>query len=307
MTIKKTLLTTGISVLSAFVLFAVPGVHAATNSADIINSGDGFDFSNSASTRTNVDVSNTNVSDVMQHINADVMTGGNSADRNIGDGGGAAGIMTGNATLGVGLQVSGNSNGTAISGVTGNNDANLTDVVNTGDDADVNAMTDRSTFVRMNNYNDAMVHQMGDIHAATGNNAADRNVGGAGIVTGNTDVSVGLATNMNQNMTALNLGNMSSQNGGGLNAASIVNTGDDMRLDSDHETQTRVSSDSYNRMSTMQHVYTRLHAGNNDSNRGIGGSMIDTGMSRFNVGATVQGNNNMTMFGSLLDALMGWF
>lgn len=307
MTIKKTLLTTGISVLASFVLFAVPGVHAATNSADIINSGDGFDFSNSASTRTTVDVSNTNVSDVMQHINADVMTGGNSANRNIGDGGSAASIMTGNATLGVGLQVSGNSNATALSGVTGNNDANLTDVVNTGDNANVNAQTNRSTFVRMNNQNDAMVHQMGDIQAKTGDNAANRNIGGAGIVTGNTDVSVGLATNANQNMTALNLGNMSSQNGAGMNAASIVNTGDDMRVDSNHETQTRVSSNSYNRMSTMQHVYTHLSAGNNDSNRGIGGSMIDTGMSRFNVGATVQGNHNMTMFGSLMDALMGWF
>ncbi len=307
MTTKKAILTTGISVLSAVVLFAAPGVHAATNSADIINSGDGFDFSNSAATRTNVDVSNTNVSDVMQHINADVMTGGNSADRNIGNGGGSAGIMTGNATVGVGLQVSGNRNDTAIAGMGATGDTNFSDVVNTGDDANVNAMTDRSTFVRLNNSNDASVHQMGMIEAMTGNNDADRNVGGAGIVTGNADVTVGLATNTNQNMTALNLGNMSSQNGAGLNAASIVNTGDDTSVDSNNETQTRVSSDSYNRMSTYQSVYTRLHAGNNDSNRGIGGSMIDTGTSRFNVGAAVQGNHNMTMFGSLMDTLMGWF
>lgn len=302
MTTKKALIT-GISALSAFVFFMAPGAHAATNVADIINSGDGLDFNSSASTNTNVDVNNTNVMDIMQHIDANVSTGGNDASRNIGD----STIMTGNATVGVGMQVAGNHNTTALTGLGSNADSNLVDVVSTGDDARVSTNTDRNTFVGVRNYNEASVHQMGDIHATTGGNDANRGVGGAGIMTGNADVAVGLSANTNHNATALNLGTMSSQNGAAVNAASLVNTGDDMSVYSDNETRTRVRMENDNRTSMMQHFYSRVDAGENDNNRGIGGSMIDTGMTRLNVGTTIQGNHNTTMFGSLLDALFGWF
>lgn len=304
----KAIVTTGVSILTAFVLFAAPAAHAV-NQADIINSGDDFDFDHSASTRTDVQVDNTNISDVMQNINAHVETGGNSASRNIGSGGNSAGILTGNASVGVGLHVTGNHNDTAIAGFNSGNDVNFLDVVNTGDDAELDSRTERSTNVYVNNDNHATVNQMGDIHAMTGNNDANRNVGGAGIVSGNAEVAVGLNTNTNHNMTAIGMGGLSSlnTNGSGLNASSIVNTGDDLEGDSRSETRTRVSSSSYNRLNSYQSVYSHAESGDNDSDRGVGGGLIDTGAARFVLGSTVQGNHNMTMFGSLMDALWNMF
>lgn len=305
MTTKKTILTTGVSILSAFVLFAAPAAHAATNQADIINSGDGFEFDHSASTSTDVQVDNTNVMDIMQHVNANVVTGDNSADRNIG----GSGIQTGNATVGVGLQVAGNHNDTAIAGFNSGNDVNFLDVVNTGDDAGFDSRTNRNTNVDISNDNRATVHQMGDIRAVTGRNDADRNVGGSQIYTGAADVAVGMNTNTNHNMTAVGMGGLSSLNsaGNGLNASSIVNTGDDLDGDSRTDSRTSVSSSSYNSMGSYQHISSDMRSGNNDSDRGVGHSMIDSGNSRFSIGSSVQGNHNMTMFGSLMDVLFGMF
>ncbi|CAN5171339.1 hypothetical protein BH09PAT1_BH09PAT1_1620 [soil metagenome] len=301
MTTKKAVLTTGVSMFAAIVLLATP-THAA-NQADLINSGDGFNFDHSTSTRTNVQVDNTNVSNVMQDINARVETGGNDASRNIGSGN----ILTGNATVGVGLQVAGNHNDTQIAGINGGTDVNFVDAVNTGDDASLNSRTDRSTDVNVSNDNSSSVSQMGDIRTMTGRNDAGRNVGSGWIDTGAADVAVGLNTNTNNNMTAIGMGGLSSQNGAGLNANSIVNTGDELSGNSDSATRTRVSSNSYNSMNSYQGVSSELMSGDNASDRGVGRSTITSGNSRYAIGSTVQGNHNMTTLGGLMNGLWSMF
>jgi len=132
-------------------------------------------------------------------------TGGNTSDRNIGQGADSGIINTGDAQVNVIMLASANSNNTAVcdtGGVSGSSD-----ITNTGNDVDINNQTSNNNSTQVNNDNSANVNQTVNAVANTGNNHANRNIsigGNAGVITtGNATVNVLAGADVNQNQTTV--------------------------------------------------------------------------------------------------------
>ncbi len=304
---KKALLT-GFSLLAVMGLIGTPVALAATDATSIVNSGDDVDIDTTSSSSTNVNVNNTNIANVTQQVTSQVNTGNNSADQNISLDGQGTGIMTGNAMSQVGLNVDANHNMTAVAVGGSSGDTNMTDIVNTGDDADIDTTARSRTRVNVNNFNQAFVQQAATVQANSGNNDADQNIGdGPSIMTGNAGAAVGFNADVNHNDTAIALGSglSATQNGDG-NFTSIVNTGDDLDADTRVRTRTRITSNSTNIMSVLQSTLSQSNTGDNDADQNIGGTGLMTGAAGTQVGSTAGGNHNATFFGDIMDMLFFW-
>ncbi len=194
------------------------------------NIGNGADSSNSAN--TDVDnttlINNLNNANINNSINLDANTGGNTADKNMGD----SSITTGNTTVDSNLVTIANTNAVGQGDtwwlVIVNNNGNYTGQImgadpnstiagsglqfgvspngtvyalNSGNGADSTneANTSSSTTTEINNTNNATINNNININANTGDNSADKNMGGANIQTGDINVMSNIVNFVNNN------------------------------------------------------------------------------------------------------------
>ncbi len=306
------MILTGVSLLTAAgMLMMGPAAFALSNGTGIVNSGDGVNVRSNTSSQMNIDVDQRNDANVMQRVNADVNTGHNDASGNIAtNGGGTAGITSGDAGLNVGLAVEANSNEIGIAGMSQNGGDNFTDIVNTGDDSRINTSTDTRTNVNVDSRNSSFVRQNIDSHMNTGYNSANDNIGGGGeIMTGEAVANVGLEAALNQNQIGISMGNSDMGSASAMNDTIVTNTGDDLDSDTRVNTRSDIFVRSSNRMSSEQHVSSHSNSGWNDAMDNIGGnsSSLMSGNAGMNSGASVMGNLNTTFLGSMWDSFMSMF
>lgn len=185
---------------------------------------------------------------------------------------------------------------------------NDTSVVNSGNNANVNSNTTQNTSATVTNTNTAVVDQVVNAHSNTGGNDANRNIGGAGITTGNAGVDVMMTTQANKNTTALDMG----MGGTSANTTDVVNTGDNSHVNTSTNTNssTTVTNDnmatvtqSCGGMGITDGLFGPMHmgmggcsanTGGNDANRNIGGAGVTTGNAGIAVGMDNHLNQNMT-------------
>lgn len=288
-----------------------PGSHA---SILVSNTGDENSIANRINDTKFIIVNNNNRAQVSQtcgtpvgreqlllgESNCAAITGGNHADRNIGTGGDAGVIETGDATVNVTFVAEANNNNTQVNAGNTNGTQTDTHIVNTGDDNSFSNNANSLTGVAVNNNNDARVNQTVNAIADTGNNTADRNICmGDGckagyIKTGDAKVNVTLVADVNNNETAVDLGN------GGQAAAAgtldVTNTGDNNTFENNTNNTTTVEVNNNNFMDIVQHVIAKAITGLNNASRGIGqaAGIITTGDAQVTVNESVSGNNNCT-------------
>jgi len=315
--IKKTFLV----LATSSVMLAVPAVYATGNGTSIVNSGDNTTVNTSTSQTSSVTVNNTNTATVDQNVNANSNTGNNTANSNISTGGTGTSILTGAAAVSTALSVAANNNTTAIGGVNPVS-ANMTDVTNTGDDANVNTTTSTNTSVQVNNTNMAQVSQscgggleqpsllfgfdlfhMGGCNANTGHNSANSNIGGAGITTGAAAVGVTMTDQLNKNRTLIGDPLVLNMGTGLLNDTSITNTGDDAVINTSATNTSDVGVNNLNEAMINQMVNANSNSGWNHANENIGGAHVMTGAAGVGVNLGTNVNTNTTGIGGGLGLL----
>jgi hypothetical protein len=291
-----------ITAAAAFAIAVSPAI-AAVNDTSVINSGDHVDVNSSTNTSSSTFVNNNNSAAVNQTVNASSNTGGNDANGNISLGGAGTSINTGAAAVNTALSVEANLNQTGISGGS-TATSNLTDVVNTGDDLDVNTSANNANFVSVNNSNNAYVNQAVDAKANTGKNDANSNIGGGTINTSGAAVGTELGVKVNKNETAVGgLGAGSLTAGSLVNATSATNTGDWVDINTSANNSNAVFVSNYNSLYSDQYVNAKANTGYNDANSNIGGGDIHTGPAGVSTGASVEANHNATGIAGWLGSL----
>lgn len=298
---KKVIFTFLISLAMAF----APGAFAQTNDTGVVNSGDNVDISSSASQNSAVKVINDNHAVVIQKVEADVNTGDNKANGNIGE----SSINTGSADVKVNLKAHLNKNLTVIDPVSGES-SNKIDVVNTGDNLNVNANASTNDYVKVYNNNHAFVKQDIEADVNTGDNKANRNIGDTSITTGNASVKADLKINANSNLTAIeNIDNSSlsglSSNQDEDNKVDVVNTGDNLKINANVSKNTYTKVKNNNSLFVIQKTDEELYisSGWNKAKRNIGATSVNTGNSTVRIGSYIQGNQNHTFIGNGLGFL----
>jgi len=192
-------------------------------SIHILNTGNHANYFGMTRYSQQAQVNNNNHAAINQTANASANTGDNSSNRGIAFGGNAGVINTGNAVVNVGMWAFANNNTSLISlGELGGNLMGL-DLVNTGDNLDVNQNNSSETNVGVNNNNTAYVNQTVNASANTGNNTANRNIsfgGNAGVInTGDAEVNICLVTDVNNSETVISLGNVDTGSAPGPSAS----------------------------------------------------------------------------------------
>ncbi|MEN9327603.1 MAG: hypothetical protein RI947_411 [Candidatus Parcubacteria bacterium] len=293
MRILKT--NTLVSLLTAASIAVAPGLAFADNGTAVINSGDNASVTSSTNQTSHVAVSNSNTAFTTQSVNADANSGGNTANSNIGLNGGGGTILTGAANIGAQMGVNANHNVTSVSGATSPASSNVTDVVNTGDNAHVNTTANTSNVVQVDNSNVAAVEQAFKAKANSGLNVANKNIGGGTIGTGGANIGATMGTDVNHNTTSVGgFGGLSGLSNGLVNGTSITNTGDHSTVHSSANSNSTVGVSNYNHALVNQGFFGASNTGKNAANSNIGGGLIGTGAA--NVGATmgVSANSNVT-------------
>lgn len=178
-------------------------------SIHILNTGNNANYLGMTRYTTLAQVNNNNLATINQNANSSANTGGNSSNRGISYGGDAGVITTGNAIVNIGMWALANTNDTLINlGGIGGGLLGL-NLVNTGDNLDVNQSNSNQTTVGVNNNNIAYVNQTVNVSANTGNNTANRNIsfgGNAGVInTGDAEVNICLVTDVNNSETVVNI------------------------------------------------------------------------------------------------------
>lgn len=250
---------------------SVPAL-ALTNDTSVVNTGDHVNIDAVAQHTSDTKVHNSNQAVVKQSVDINANTGGNTANGNIGTGGG---ISTGAVAATAQVGVMANSNNTLLAGNGGSmGSATTTDVVNTGDDADVDVSTKTNQSTQVKNHNSAYIQQAFKTAASTGNNKANGNVGSTGIETGAIAVAGGLDVAANENMTLIELGGPSASQ---QNVAVITNTGDDLDVDSRSSSDVYTKVMNHNAAKVTQYFDAKLKTGANTANGGVGNSAIGSG------------------------------
>jgi len=300
----------------------------ATSNVKIVNTGDNLTSDTQTSVDNTTTVTNNNVADINQVVNANANTGNNQANRNIAIGGDAGVIQTGNATVNTVLSANANLNHTVISGAEGTATSNV-NVVNTGDNASVTAGTSTSNTVEVTNNNRADINQVVNVNANTGENEANRNIGGGSITTGGVTINNLAVTHANGNYTfvvdssstaasvfnqfvqslfGLSLGDIMAGHGtvvSGLggpvagNNLNVTNTGDDLNVLAQNSTVHTVVVTNNNVSNVNQAVNVNANTGNNQCNRNVGGCDIVTGDVVVNTTLLVDSNFNFTVIGNV--------
>jgi hypothetical protein len=223
-------------------------------------------------------------------------TGNNDASRNIGLGGDAGVINTGDATVNVLMKAVANSNATEIENGGGSAPLTLA-VANTGNDSQFDANQNSQTSTGVSNSNNAAVSQSVNAKANTGRNSANRNIsigGNAGIInTGDATVNTLMLAQLNSNETEVSQG--SGQGGTGQSLA-VENTGDDSEFNSDTNSTNNTQVNNHNELSLFQQIVAYAKTGFNKANRNIGNAagIIDTGDAMIDAIIDIDANHNET-------------
>ncbi|OGK20291.1 hypothetical protein A3C23_02675 [Candidatus Roizmanbacteria bacterium RIFCSPHIGHO2_02_FULL_37_13b] len=226
------------------------------------------------------------------------ITGGNNSSANIAFGGDAGRITTGNATVNVTMVADVNNNSTTINGAGSGSSAN-SDVLNTGNDVNIDTTSNNTSNTTVNNRNSATINQRVNAKAITGKNIANGNISFGGcagcITTGDATVNVTLVADVNNNKTLIDNGSLNG-NVGGSNSQ-VVNTGDDVKISTETNNNTQITSNSTNFLDLAQNVFGRVITGFVKAIGNIGRSagIIVTGDAELNVNQKVTGNNNETV------------
>jgi len=217
-------------------------------------------------------------------------TGYNTANGNISSGGGTS-ITTGVATTAVQANASANSN-TTLLGLGGSSvGSNMTEIINTGDDADIDTEVETETNIGVGNFNSAVMNQFVEGSANTGFNGASGNIGPAGLSTGNAQVGVELEALANENLTLIGGG---SANGGLGNSTIITNTGEDVEVETEVENETNIGISNINLMFANQAIFGSSNSGYNAANSNIGNTEVTTGSALLLSSLGLGGNTNAT-------------
>lgn len=299
---------------SSALMFAAP-IAFASDATTIVNSGDHATVFTSSNQNSSVNVNNTNTAVVNQMVNASASTGSNTANHNISTGTTGTSIVTGDAGLTANFNVNANRNTTLI-GQTNPTSANLTDVTNTGDGANVNTSNNTTSAIQVNNTNRADVTQScggmslglnllstdrllgGGCSANTGDNHANGNIGGAAISTGQAGIGTNFQTTVNRNQTVIGdpLGMESS--GSVLDGTSITNTGDNATVFTSSNNNSTVGVNNSNDAMISQMLDAFTNSGDNHANGNIGGSAVLTGDAGITSNMNVNANTNATGIGN---------
>lgn len=287
----KVVRVAGITALTtAFAMFST-GALAATNGTSVVNSGDRVNIESEVEKESTVIVNNNNTAATTQTVLSNANTGGNSANRNIG----GTSVTTGNAVTSSALGVEANHNTTAISMPSTGADANLTDVVNTGNRADVETEVEIENTVVVNNTNSLYSMQGATSNSNTGANRASRNIGPTAVTTGNAGVSTDMWVDGNRNETAI--GSMSGNGGSLLNSTMVTNTGNRADVESEAESETTVIVNNTNMGWFSQYMMGKSDTGLNLASRNIGATGVATGNALVSANMGVEANHNTTGIG----------
>jgi hypothetical protein len=203
-----------------------------------------------------------------------VNTGGNTANKNIGD----TSIHTGTAAVNNALGVQANSNQTAINGGTANATGGDSSLVNTGNHVQFTAGDSNSTVIGVSNSNNAMATQMANSNVNTGDNKANQNIGDTSITSGAAGVSNVFGLDVNKNATAISGFNAGNGNDSDL---SVVNTGNHLDVNGGNTNSYVLGVSNTNNAYLMQMSNNCVNTGGNTANKNIG---LD------GVGAVMSGN-----------------
>ena len=294
------------------------------SNTDVVNTGDDLEVDASNETNTNTTVTNTNDAEVDQEVNIVANTGNNTADRNIAFNGDAGVIHTGDAIVVTELETEVNSNQTLISETApASNQDSTTDIVNTGDNLDVDVSNETNTSTTVNNTNNAEVTQTVKAVGNTGGNTASGNIGQSTMTTGNVTITTEIITNANNNYTFIVdsnvnglelfkqfveaflgmdwedlIGNSNGQSSSGNNVA-IVNTGDNATILAEQVQNREVVVNNTNYANVNQEVNVHANTGGNTCNANIGDCQITTGNATIWTQLVANLNNNFTFIGKV--------
>lgn len=170
--------------------------------------------------------------------------------------------------------------------------AQTTDVINTGDDVEIEAGSEYELDVRVENRNKAFIGQGSANFVNTGNNDTDGNIGGGSIDSGNAVVANRFEAQANANSTTIDTSGFGSN--GSDTTASIVNTGDDLEAELGSEYEVEVDVENDNRAIVLQGTLNAINTGNNEADENIGGGDIDSGNAGVLNEFSTQVNSNRT-------------
>lgn len=295
--------TIAIAASAVMMLSNVVVVSAATNVNDIVNSGYNLDV-NSSSTQTNVvTVNNTNTAVISQTDISSNNTGDNTSKGNIDlcgtCGAGGSSIVTGNAGSVSNMDVNVNSNSTAVTLPSGSGSStNNAVITNTGKHADFNLSANTTNVVTVNNNNDARINQTSISDNNTGDNYSGKNIGSAGIMTGDALSESNMSATGNSNATLVGgevgLGSCDTCVG---NYNNITNTGYNLDVNSSTNDVNVIGVNNYNGLWVSQTVLASNNTGDNRSKYNIGNGGILTGNAGSLSNMAAGGNSNATVVG----------
>lgn len=299
------------------------GGAGSSSSTDVVNTGDNLDVDASDEVSTNTTVTNTNNAEVDQEVNIVANTGNNTADRNIAFGGDAGVITTGDAIIVTELETEVNSNQTLISTETApaSTQGSDTEIVNTGDNLDVDVSSQNNSTTTVNNTNTAEVNQSVTATGNTGNNTASGNIGQSSMTTGNVTITTEIITNANNNYTFIVDSNVNglelfkqfvqaflgmdwedligSQSPAHNNSVAIVNTGDNATILAEQVQNREVVVNNTNNATVNQNVNVNANTGNNTCDANVGDCKITTGNATIWTQLVANLNNNFTFIGNV--------
>lgn len=181
-----------ISILAGLTLSGVALAAEATNS----NTGANSNNESKVEIKNDVTISSNNNTVINNTISISANTGGNSADKNTGDGT----VSTGDITGSVSVTNTGNMNGVfdSILNLNCNCDfsaSNSTTGADSNNESKVSVKNDINITVNSN----ANVNNNVDADLNTGGNSADKNTGNGSVSTGDIDFSVEIVNDLNKN------------------------------------------------------------------------------------------------------------
>ncbi len=278
------------TVAAAFVLT----VGVASADSGIVNSGNNANVNTSTTQNTLVNVSNSNSAVVSQSSFSVSNSGGNSTSGNIG--GGA--ISTGAAATSTNLGVQANQNQTAVNLPASVAAGNSAEVVNTGNNLDLNNSTTKNTAVTVANTNQFAGQQQAISLSNSGLNGTDGNIGGGSIATGAASSATKFGVEANVSQTAVNLAHLASM--GGTNDLMFTNTGNGANVDNSNTVNTVLGVANVNSALVSQSSFGLANSGLNFTDGNIWGGNIASGTAGVGNEFSVMANKNTTglAFGS---------
>ncbi|OGK57016.1 hypothetical protein A3J15_01790 [Candidatus Roizmanbacteria bacterium RIFCSPLOWO2_02_FULL_38_10] len=318
---------------AALLLANAAGVLAQTTTV-VTNSGSNANISNNSTSTTVVSTQQSNNAVVTQSSTNMVNTGGNTLSGNIAPGTGCGTCVSGSVDLTTGAgtastvqEVDVNKN-TAATEVTGGNATSVMDVVNTGNNLNVNAGATSTTVVGTSQTNNAMVSQGSMNMVNTGGNDLLNNIGNVSATTGAGAAGTVQKVTANENtaltivqpapttvlppMCGLNpcLGGLVGGNG---TYTVVTNTGKNLNVSNNTNNTTVVTTGQSNKLFSMQYAGNFVNTGDNLLKKNIGGTSLTTGAglgttlmeltANKNVAGTAVGSSEMPLGGSLLDVV----